>query len=937
MFNPFPGLRPFEADEDHLFFGREKEIDELLRRLRLCRFLSIIGTSGSGKSSLVRSGLIPSLYGGFMVNTSPGWRIAIMRPGEDPVRHLAAALNSPDVIGATGELEATNSVLLEATLQRGTRGLVEAVRQARALSDDNLLIVVDQFEELFRFRRNSQRDNSRNEAAAFVKLLLEATRQEEIPIYVVITMRSDFIGDCMDFIGLPEAVNSGSYLVPRMTRDELRSAITGPIAVGGGNIAQRLVLRLLNDLGDDYDQLPILQHALMRTWDHWAQRSPSTAAIDIEDYEAIGTFRHALSIHAEEAYEETGTDDAKKTTERIFKALTDTFSDTRGIRRPTSVGDLTAICETSQAAVIRIVEIFRRPGRSFLMPPADVSLEEQSIVDLSHESLMRCWARLVGWAEQERVSADIYNRLSDAAMWCEEGRAGLWRNPELEVGQKWKGENHPTAAWAQRYNSNFVQVMSFLDRSEAERQRLSDESKRERRKKLRQTQWAAGILGALFLIALFLAYFALMQTRRAEENLKSAQKAVDESLSSAGSEQAREASDVPQMEEFRKELLDKAQTFYTLLAQKNSTNLNLRIEQAEAHSRLGDINRLTGRYKEAAQEYNEAITRFTVLAEQYPTQSSLRQALAYSHNWLGETIRGALDDSSNFDKYGPSEAEKKYSEAIRLQEDLHSQEPGSAVYQQELARTYYNRGIIRFRINDAQGVQLDFRRAIDLLEPLGSPSSTAVDADANPDPAQDLARVYNDYAIVMSSTGQTTQAQDLYEKAITLAEQLVKKRPENREYKMELAKYYNSEARMLAVADQLRPAEIRNQRALELLEQLAAPTPSLSTKMAETLELRAELLQFQNPGEAKALTDRAFDLLNKVDTNEASSALYMNIGANYLELADIKLQNGDRAGAVAALSHLDEILPHLSADHRKEIAEHYQKLQRKLQKGPIRH
>jgi tetratricopeptide (TPR) repeat protein len=937
MFNPFPGLRPFEAEEDHLFFGREKEIDELLRRLRLCRFLSIIGTSGSGKSSLVRSGLIPSLYGGFMVNTSPGWRIAVMRPGENPVRHLAAALNAPDVIGATGELEITNSVLLEATLQRGTRGLVEAVRQARALAGDNLLIVVDQFEELFRFRRSSQHENSRNEAAAFVKLLLEATRQEEIPIYVVITMRSDFIGDCMDFVGLPEAVNSGSYLVPRMTRDELRSAITGPVAVGGGNIAQRLVLRLLNDLGDDYDQLPILQHALMRTWDHWAQRSPSTAAIDIEDYEAIGTFRHALSIHAEEAYEESGADDAKRITERIFKALTDTFSDNRGIRRPTSIGDLTAICETSEAEVVRIVEIFRRTGRSFLMPPADAPLEEQSIVDLSHESLMRCWARLVGWTEQERVSADIYSRLSDAAMWCEEGRAGLWRNPELEVGQKWKAENRPTAAWALRYNPNFVQVMGFLDRSEEERQRVSDESKRERQKKLRQTQWAAGILGSLFLVALFLAYFALRQTRRAEENLRWAQKAVDESLSSAGSEQAREASDVPQMEEFRKKLLDKAQTFYTLLAQKNSTNLDLRIEEAEAHSRLGDINRLTGRYKEAAQEYSEAITRLAALATQYPSQSGLRQALAYSHNWLGETIRVALENNSSFDTYSTADAEKKYSEAIRLQEDLHNQEPGNAVYQQELARTYYNRGIIRYRVKDPRGAQADFSKATDLLEPLGSRSSTAVDSDANPDPAQDLARVYNDHAIVASSAGQTAEAQNLYEKAIALAEQLVKKKPENREYKMELAKYSSSEARMLAAADQLQLAEIRSRRALELVEQLAAPTPTLSTKIAENLQLRAELLQSENPEEAKALTDRAFDLLNKVDTNEANSALYMNIGANYLELAQYKLLNGDRTGAAAALSHLDEILPHLSAEYREPLIEPYQNLQKKLQNGPARH
>ena len=939
MFNPFPGLRPFEADEDHLFFGREKEIDELLRRLRVCRFLSIIGTSGSGKSSLVRSGLIPSLYGGFMVNTNPGWRIAIMRPGEDPIRHLAEALNSPNVLGTTGELETTNSVLLEATLRRGTRGLVEAVRQARMLGQDNLLIVVDQFEELFRFRRNNQLENSRNEAVAFVKILLEAAKQEEIPIYVVITMRSDFIGDCMDFAGLPEAVNNGLYLVPRMTRDELRSAITGPVAVGGGSITQRLVLRLLNDFGDEYDQLPILQHALMRTWDYWARRSPSTDAIDIEDYEAIGTFRQALSIHAEEAYEEAGSEDAKKLAERIYKALTDTFSDRRGIRRPTSVGDLIAISESNEADVIRIIEIFRRPGRSFLMPPANVPLDDRSVIDLSHESLMRCWVRLAGWAEEEKVSAEIYNRLSDAATWFEEGRAGLWRNPELEIGQKWKLESRPTAAWAQRYNSSFVQVMGFLDRSETEWQRLNDEKKRERQKKLRQTQWAAGILGSLFLIALALAYFARQQTRLAENNLQLARRAVDESLSSAGREEEREGGDLPQVEQLRKELLDKAETFYSLFAGSNSTNPNLRSDEARAHSRLGDINRLMGKDKEAIQEYNKSVDQFEFLARQYPTQPEFRQALAYSHNWLGETIRGALDKRSNLGS--SSDAEKEYSEAIRLQEQLHEEKPDNGLYRQELARTYYNRGIIRYGMHADDGMRSDFRKAIELLEPLVSKNHIAVDTSENPDPAQDLARVYNNYASVVSKTGQTTEAQDFYEKAITLAEQLVQKRPENREYKVELAQYCGNEARMLADAGESRLTEARSQRALELIEELTEPTPSLSIKLVQALQLRGQLLVPHDPDAAKALTDQAFDLLRNAEEKSANdtapfSALYMNIGTNYFELAQDDLERGDRSGAKIALTHLKAVLPHLSSEDRQVLIEPYQHLQGKLSIGPSR-
>ena len=941
MFNPFPGLRSFEADEDHLFFGREKEIDELLRRLRLCHFLSIIGTSGSGKSSLVRSGLIPSLYGGFMVNTSPGWRVAIMRPGEDPVQNLAIALNSPDVLGATGELETTNVVLLEATLQRGTRGLVEAVRQARILPQDNLLIVVDQFEELFRFRRNLQVENSRNAARAFVKLLLEAAQQEELPIYIVITMRSDFIGDCMDFAGLPEAVNNGLYLVPRMTRYELRSAIVGPVAVGGGGITQRLVLRLLNDFGEDYDQLPILQHALMRTWDYWAQRSPPTDSIDIEDYEAIGTFRRALSIHAEEAYEETGSDDAKKLAERLFKALTDTFSDYRGIRRPTSIEDLTSISEASEADVVRIIEIFRRPGRSFLMPAANVSLSQESIIDLSHESLMRCWLRLVGWAEEERVSADIYSRLSDAAMWFDQGSAGLWRNPELEVGQKWKHENRPTASWAKRYNSSFTQVIDFLDRSEEERERLTAEKKKERQKQLRQTQWAAGILGSLFLIALFLVYFALRQTRRAESNLLLAKKAVDESLSSVGREQGREAGDLPQVEQFRMELLSKAEAFYTLFAMQNSTNRTLRGEEARAHSRLGDINRLMGRHEEAALEYNESIARFEALAKQYPTQSEYTQALGYSHNWLGETIRNALDVKSSSLSNGPDDAEYEYSEAIRLQSELHKQQPTNAVYQQELARTFYNRGIVRFRMHNGDGTNTDFHKAILLLEPLVPATAAAVDDTVNPDPAQDLARVYNNYAIVISSRGQTAEAKSLYEKAVVLAEQLVKKKPENREYRLELAQYCNNEARLLA-DDEPVVAEVRSEQALALVEELVEPTTSLSIEMVQILQLKGQLLRAQDPNRAKLLTDQAFDLLKREDAKTVHdiarfSALYMNIGVNYLELAQDDLQRGDKAGGRTTLANLTEILSHVTSDDKETLTEPYKTIKRKLATGPTRH
>ena len=164
--------------------------------------------------------------------------------------------------------------MVETTLRRSSLGLVEAARLARLEPHENLLILVDQFEELFRFADLARQRGAGDEAPAFVKLLLEAAQQTDVPVYVVITMRSDFLGDCARFRDLPEAISDSQYLIPRLTRDELQAVITGPIGVRGGRIAPSLVQRLLNDVGDDMDQLPVLQHALMRAWDHWERQRP---------------------------------------------------------------------------------------------------------------------------------------------------------------------------------------------------------------------------------------------------------------------------------------------------------------------------------------------------------------------------------------------------------------------------------------------------------------------------------------------------------------------------------------------------------------------------------------------------------------------------------------------------------------------------------------
>lgn len=891
-FNPFPGLRPFDPDEDYLFFGRERQVDELVRRLGSTRLLCVVGASGAGKSSLVRCGLIPSLYSGLMAKAGSSWRVAMLRPGEDPIGALAGALDAPGVLGSPGGgLESTNRVLLEATLRRSTRGLIDAVRMARLAQGDNVLIAIDQFEELFRFRRSGAIPNSRDEAALFVKLLLEAIQQREASIHTVLTMRSDFIGDCMEFIGLPEAVTAGLYLAPRLSRDELRSAITGPVAVARGQIAPRLVTRLLNDVGDDLDQLPVFQHALMRTWDEW-KKSATAGAMDIEHYERAGGMRNALSWHAEEAYAEAAAATNSELVSKVFKALTDTSSDARGTRRPTSVEDLAAICEESEVSVEAVIDVFRSPGRSFLTPPANIRLKPRSVIDISHESLMRCWSRLVTWTEEERGSSQMYSRISQASTWFEQGTGSLWRDPELELGLQWRAQNRPTAAWALHYDTNFAGAMAFLDRSARERDLLAAEQERARRRKLYQAWSVAGVLGALLIACGIFAWFAVTERNRAERNLRTATQAVDEMLLSAGRESGRVATEIPEVQRFRNELLSKAEAFYVrFLAQKPKSE-SLQREMGVAHFRLGDIHRInqqaSGEALRAIQEYTTAAAMFGALARRHPEDFADREQEANAYNWLGETER-------ILGKH--ADAERAYNEALVIQQELHAAQPQNETYSQELARTYYNRGVVGSLAGDPAGADRDYLEAIGLLKPLSALGGSY---------RQELDRVYNDRAILLNDLGRVTEAEALYQQAIASHQELLRSSPENRDYQLELDEFCNNLALLYRDTKRFDLAEQWWRESHQQVENLARPAPSVVIRMAKSYLVHALILRAQGKtAEAANEFERSIQLLAEIDSHDLGSATlayHLTYGEALDELARLRLIENDPAAAAPLLT-----------------------------------
>jgi energy-coupling factor transporter ATP-binding protein EcfA2 len=525
--NPFIGLRPFGTADADVFFGREAQVAELVERLRATRFLAVVGASGSGKSSLVLAGLLPALERGVLDGAESAWRVAIMRPGAAPVEALATVLARTQVLGEQADDPGVPRARMLAALQRGERGLVDLVSTARLRDGDKLLIVVDQFEELFRYASTGDPAAQAREAAAFVKLLLTAAAWPDLPVYVALTLRADFIGECARFRGLPEAINDSVFLVPRLTRDELQRSIEEPVRRQNERIAPRLVARLLDDAGSDADQLPVLEHALMRTWDAWERDHVPGEPLDLRHYEQIGTLSGAISKHANAIYDRL---DARlrPVAERLFRALTAREGTDHGIRRPTAFGVVCAVIAAPPADVERLFRTYAAPGVSFLTASGPLS-NPKSTLDITHESLTRLWDRLRAWVDDEAESGRTYRKLVDDAA---HGRAH-WIDPELAVGRARLAKNRAAInpAWAARYDDALaplpddeaVQSPAARARFDAALAFLAASAAAPRRR----LRTVAAIVGAFFLVAAVLAITAGLEHGKAAVAQRSAVAAED--------------------------------------------------------------------------------------------------------------------------------------------------------------------------------------------------------------------------------------------------------------------------------------------------------------------------------------------------------------------------------------------------------------------------
>ncbi len=493
--NPFPGLRAFNLAEKHLFFGRDGQSERVLELLTKNRFIAIIGPSGSGKSSLINCGIIPQLYGGYLYEAGSRWKIARMHPGYSPIESLSVTLTesfaSPDKKPEQIESETNLNYVLFTKKALEISSLVDKIENYQK---ENILIFIDQFEELFRFTAGiDKKTPDIDESLLLINLLIEALKQDKVPIYVVICIRSDFVGSCSNYQMLTEYINLSHYLVPQMTREAYRSAILGPASLTDAQVSPDVLQEILNNLGDKPDQLPVLQHLMMRLYNFWKANKKADQPINIYDYKAVGGLGEAISLHTEELYQELS-ESEKIACKKIFQTITESGADNKGIRRPTSIANILKITKCSREEVYKVANLYRDEGNSVITPDILEELSDDTVLDISHEAVMRNWKRLKSWIEEESDAVQLYLRLIDASMLYQSGKTGPWRPPELFLAVSWRDNFKPNEVWASQYHPAYVRSMKFLEISEASYKEEEALKEKAREREIRRTRLFAIIV-----------------------------------------------------------------------------------------------------------------------------------------------------------------------------------------------------------------------------------------------------------------------------------------------------------------------------------------------------------------------------------------------------------------------------------------------------------
>jgi WD40 repeat protein/serine/threonine protein kinase len=483
--NPFKGLSPFEETDAVDFFGREALTEQLIARLtdktEFSNFLTVVGPSGSGKSSVVKAGVISALRKGALPG-SDNWFIIEMTPKSNPFDELEAALLS---------IAAHHPSDIIKQLEKDDNGLTRVV-DAILAEDDVLVLVIDQFEEVFTLVDSPQ------QTKRFLQMILDAVTTPQSRIRIIVTLRADFYDRPLMHPDFCDLVSERTEVVSPLTPGELERAISAPLARISVNLEPELIPTIVAELKEQPGTLPMLQYALTELFERRDGQTITMAA-----YNEIGGIMGALTRRSDQLYENLD-DNQQETVRQLFLRLVTLGEGTEDTRRQALQSELLSL---GGAVMQEVIDLF---GTSRLLTFDHISSTREPTVEVAHEAIIREWGKLHEWLDESRDDIRLQRMLASAAK--------DWREANHDKSYLLAGARLTQfEAWSQS-----TDVVLAADETSFLKSSITEEHRRMAKQQLIRNA-ALAITAMVVLLFAFMALFAFDKQGKAQDSANQAE------------------------------------------------------------------------------------------------------------------------------------------------------------------------------------------------------------------------------------------------------------------------------------------------------------------------------------------------------------------------------------------------------------------------------
>ena len=649
------GLVSYKEDDNSIFFGREKEVENLLQVIQNNKLIALTGPSGSGKTSLINAGLIPRLKKGFLAQSGKEWAICQFRPGVNPIENLIFSLTNSGVLNKDLKSSTEDfSNYRKIIDQDNILSLSKIYKDSEINNKKNLLIIVDQFEDIFVFNKIAK--YRQNDDKLLLDIISRTVKIKEVSVYFLICLQTEYTSKLVNYSKLQELFNKSQYAIHNIDNSGLKTIIKNSLISNGIGLNQEAFNFISNEISKDLSLLPNVQFLLCQLL-----KGPITKnyIITLEKIKALGSIENVIAEKFNEIYDSFSNED-----QNIFSSIvraTMNFENQENQILNNNFESILSISGVSNINAVRILSVFKNElGDSINIFENKISGMKRHKMTISFQDIMcfkysenRNWKLEQSWIEDEKVAFKNFNNYAVLADKYSSGEISLMTSPELEMAVNWKNLNIVNKNWAKKYSYNYEKTINYINKSEESfLQKKNTEEKRIKRKKI-ITRRVITAISTLTILAIFMAIGAYINKGEAEKNFKDANLAKDLALEKSNEAQTERklAVENEKLALREKKLADKAKLEaqkYLKIAQK---------ERKEAQKSAIIASEQTEKAKEsekvAKEKQTEALiqkdnaTRATLQAEKLKQKALLETEFYPIMLRLERLIDESSDPSSN--------------------------------------------------------------------------------------------------------------------------------------------------------------------------------------------------------------------------------------------------------------------------------------------------